>query len=256
MRWSTLRLGIALVLGLHLLSGQAAWGADQELTVSAAASLTNAFSEIGHRFENLHSETKVIFNFAASGALLQQIARGAPVDVFAAAEQQTMNRAQEQRLMVPASRKNFVGNRLVLIAPQGSKLILSGLGDLELPSVKRIALGNPATVPAGRYAQEGLTGAGLWETLQPKLIFGASVRQVLDYVSRGEVEAGFVFATEAAIAPGKVKTLAEIKTQEAIVYPVALVAASPKKDLGQKFLNFLSSPEGMAILEKYGFVRP
>jgi molybdate transport system substrate-binding protein len=247
---------MALVLALHLLSGQAAWGAAQELTVSAAASLANAFSEIGHRFENLHSETKVIFNFAASGALLQQISQGAPVDVFAAADQQTMNRAQEQRLIVPASRKNFVCNRLVLIAPHGRKLTLSGLGDLELPLVKRVALGNPATVPAGRYAQEGLIRAGLWETLQPKLIFGASVRQVLDYVSRGEVEAGFVFSTDAAIVPGKVKILAEIKMQQAIVYPVALVAASPKQDLGQQFLNFLSSPEGMAIFEKYGFVRP
>ena len=167
-----------------------------------------------------------------------------------------MNQAQEKSLIVPASRKNFVSNKLVLIVPRDSKLSLSGPKDLLSPSVKRVALGNPATVPVGRYTQEGLTQAGLWETLQPKLISGASVRQVLDYVSRGEVDAGFVFATDAAIAPGKVKTVAEVQGHQPILYPAALVAASPMKALGQAFLDFLSAPEGVAILEKYGFGHP
>jgi molybdate transport system substrate-binding protein len=230
--------------------------ADQELIVSAAASLTNTFPEIGQRFEQQHPGTKVIFNFAASGPLLQQIAQGAPVDVFAAADQKTMNQAQDKGLIVPASRKNFVSNKLVVIAPEKSSLPLAGLRDLASPEVKRVGLGNPDTVPVGRYAQEALTKAGLWETLKPKFIYGESVRQVLDYVSRGEVDAGFVFATDAAIAKGKVKTVVEVQGHQPIVYPVALVAASQKQALAQTFLDFLSAPESLAILSKYGFGKP
>ncbi len=230
--------------------------ADQELIVSAAASLTNAFPEIGQRFEQQHPGTKVIFNFAASGPLFQQIAQGAPVDVFASADQKTMNQAQEKGLIIQASRKNFVSNTLVLIVPQDSKLTLAGPKDLVSPAVKRVALGNPVSVPVGRYTQEALTKAGVWEALQPKLIMGESVRQVLDYVSRGEVEAGFVFATDAAIARGKVKTVAQVQGHQPIIYPVAIVSASPKKELAQAFLNLLFAPESMAILSKYGFGKP
>ena len=253
MKW---RAFLAVMLVAVALLQAAPVLAAEELTVSAAASLTNAFPEIGQIFEKQHPGSKVIFNFAASGPLLQQIAQGAPVDVFASADQKTMDQAQDKGLIVPASRKNFVSNTLVLIVPQDSKLAVSGLKDLAKPEVKRVGLGNPATVPVGRYTQEALTQAGLWEAVQPKLIMGESVRQVLDYVSRGEVDAGFVFATDAAIAKGKVKTVAEVQGHQPIVYPVALVAASQKQGLGQEFLNLLDSPEGMAILTKYGFGKP
>jgi molybdate transport system substrate-binding protein len=256
MKWSIIMALGLLALGITVLALPALVLGSQELTVSAAASLTNAFPEIGQRFEQQLPGTKVIFNFAASGPLLQQIAQGAPVDVFASADQKTMNQAQERGFIVPASRKNFVSNALVLIVPQGSKLTLSGLQDLAPAAVKRVALGNPATVPAGRYTQDALTKAGLWDGLQPKLIMGESVRQVLDYVSRGEVDAGFVFATDAAIAKGKVKTVTEAQGHQPIVYPVAIVSASPKKELAQEFLNFLFTPEGMEILKKYGFGQP
>ncbi|MHB8067781.1 MAG: molybdate ABC transporter substrate-binding protein [Desulfobaccales bacterium] len=251
LRW----MGILGALALSL-AGQAAWGASPELVVSAAASLTNAFPEIGQRFEQLHPGTRVVFNFAASGPLFQQIAQGAPVDVFAAADQKTMNQAQEKGLIVPESRKDFVSNKLVLIVPQDSQLALTGPQDLMWPQVKRVAVGNPGTVPVGRYTQEALIRAGLGESVKPKLILGESVRQVLDYVSRGEVDAGFVFATDAAIARGKVKTVVEVQGHQPIVYPAALVAASPKKELGQAFLDFLSGPESVAILSKYGFGKP
>ena len=253
MKWRAI-LAVMLVAVALMQAGPVL--AAEELTVSAAASLTNAFPEIGQTFEKQHPGTKVIFNFAASGPLLQQIAQGAPVDVFASADQKTMDQAQEKGLIVPASRKNFVSNTLVLIVPQDSKLNLTGPQDLTQPAVKRVAVGNPVSVPVGRYTKEALTQAGLWEALQPKLIMGESVRQVLDYVSRGEVDAGFVFATDAAIAKGKVKTVAEVQGHQPIVYPVALVAASQKQELGQEFLNLLDSPEGMAILTKYGFGKP
>ena len=256
MKWpNIMALGFLALGGMALIQPAPVMGA-QELTVSAAASLTNAFPEIGKGFEQQHPGTKVIFNFAATGPLLQQIAQGAPVDVFASADQKTMNQAQEKGLIVPASRKDFVSNTLVLIVPQDSKLALSGLKDLASAAVKRVALGNPASVPVGRYTQEALTKAGLWEALQPKLILGESVRQVLDYVSRGEVDAGFVFATDAAIAKGKVKTVTEVQGHQPIVYPVALVAAGQKQALAQEFLNFLFAPESVAILTKYGFGKP
>jgi molybdate transport system substrate-binding protein len=256
MKWPRMMtLGLLALGGMALIHPAPVMGA-QELTVSAAASLTNAFPEIGKRFEQQHPGTKVIFNFAASGPLLQQIAQGAPVDVFASADQKTMNQAQEKGLIVPASRKNFVSNTLALIVPQDSKLEVSGLKDLARPEVKRVALGNPASVPVGRYTQEALTKAGLWEELQPKLIMGESVRQVLDYVSRGEVDAGFVFATDAAIAKGKVKLVTAVQGHQPIVYPVALVSASSKQVLGQEFLNFLFAPESVAIFSKYGFGKP
>ena len=249
-----IKVKLFFVLGLAALI---LWGtpasAAQELIVSAAASLTNALKEVAGQFEKTHPGTKIVCNFAASGPLLQQIAQGAPVDVFASADQKTMNQAQEKGLIVPASRKNFVTNTLVLIAPEKSGLSLAGLGDLASPGVKRVALGNPATVPVGRYTQEALTKAGSWETLIPKYIYGESVRQVLDYVSRGEVDAGFVFATDAGIAKGKVKTVAGVQGHQPIIYPVALVAASQKKALAQDFLDFVMSPAAQEIFKKYGF---
>lgn len=243
---------IMLLMGAMIIWGAPAY-ADQELIVSAAASLTNALKEVAGQFEKTYPGAKIVCNFAASGPLLQQIAQGAPVDVFASADQKTMNQAQEKGLIVPASRKNFVSNTLVLIAPEKSSLPLVDLENLASPEVKRVALGNPETVPVGRYTQEALTKVGLWETLKPKFIYGESVRQVLDYVSRGEVDAGFVFATDAAIAKGKVKMMAGVQGHQPIIYPVALVAASQKKALAQSFLDFILSPAAQEIFKRYGF---
>jgi molybdate transport system substrate-binding protein len=227
--------------------------ADQELIVSAAASLTNAMKEAAGQFEATHPGTKILCNFGASGSLLQQIAHGAPVDVFAAADQKTMNQAQEKGFIVAASRKNFVSNNLVLIVPLDSQLALGSLQDLAKPEVKRVAVGNPATVPAGRYAQEALVKAGLWDQLMPRFIPAESVRQVLDYVGRGEVDTGFVYATDAAIARGKVKVMQTVETHAPILYPLAVTAATGKKALAQGFLDFILSPAAQEVFRKYGF---
>jgi molybdate transport system substrate-binding protein len=242
------------VLGLAalLLWGAPAFAA-QELIVSAAASLTNAMKEVAGQFEKTHPGAKIICNFAASGVLLQQMAKGAPVDVFAAADQKTMNQAQDKKLILPATRKNFVTNRLVLIVPLDSKLVLGGLQDLTKPEVKRVAVGNPATVPAGRYAKQALVKAGLWDKLSPKFILAESVRQVLDYVRRGEVDTGFVYSTDAAIAKGKVKIIKAVTEHAPILYPLAVTASTGKKALAQDFLNFVLSPPAQAIFKKYGF---
>jgi molybdate transport system substrate-binding protein len=244
-----------ILLGAVVLSGAPASGA-QELTVSAAASLTNALKEVAAKFESSHPGTKVLCNFAASGVLLQQMDKGAPVDVFAAADQKTMNQAQEKKLIVPDTRKNFVSNRLVLIAPLDSKLTLDGLQALTGAAVTRVAVGNPATVPAGRYTQEALAKMGLWEKLSPKFILAESVRQVLDYVSRGEVDTGFVYSTDAAIAKGKVKVIQTVTEHQPILYPIAVTAATSKQALAQSFVDFVLSPEAQEVFNKFGFGKP
>jgi len=255
---SKLPVGIAAALalvGMSLIS-PAKGMSEQELIVSAAASLTNAFQEIAGKFAAANPGTKVIPNFAASGALLQQMEKGAPVDVFASADQKTMNQAQERRLVFPETRKNFVSNGLVLILPVGSKAPVQSPQDLLAKEVTRVSLGNPETVPAGRYAREALENEGLWEKLGPKLIPGDHVRQVLDYVARGEVDAGFVFATDAAQAKDKVRVVAVLQKHQPILYPIAVAAATGKKDLAQRFVDFVLSREGQEILSRYGFGRP
>jgi molybdate transport system substrate-binding protein len=244
-----------VVVGVSLMRAETA-GAEQELIISAAASLTNAFQEIGQKFESANPGTKIVPNFAASGALLQQIEKGAPVDVFASADQKTMNQASEKKLILPDTRKNFVSNSLVLIIPAGSKIAIKGPQDLTAKEVARVALGNPESVPAGRYTQEALTGEGLWESLKAKFIPADSVRQVLDYVGRGEVDAGFVFATDAAVAKDKVQVVTTLQKHETILYPLAIVAATPKKELAQRFIDFVMSKEGQEMLSRYGFGKP
>jgi len=243
-------LALALCLCLSPALANAA-----DLTVSAAASLTDAFKTIKQAFEAANPGTTIITNFAASGPLLRQIESGAPVDVFASADQKTMDQAAAKSLIVPATRANFVQNALVLIQPAGSKTALKGLNDLTQPGVKRIALGNPETVPAGRYTKEALTTAKLWDTLTPKLVPGESVRQTLDYVVRGEVDAGFVFSTDAKSAGAKVQVVAEVPTSTVVSYPIAVVAAS-KNPKAKAFVDFVLSPAGQKILQDYGFKKP
>jgi len=236
--------------------GNGAAGAQQDLLVSAAASLTNAFRDAGKQFEEANPGVKIIFNFAASGALLQQIAKGAPVDVFATADQKTMDQAREKDLILAETRKDFVSNGLVLIVPKDSKLGIKGVKDLLDTKIARIAMGNPETVPAGRYAKEVLTKAGLWEDLKPKFIYAENVRQALDYVGRGEVDAGFVFSTDAIVAKEKVQVAAKAEGHQPIRYPVAVIAGTKKKEISQRFVDFLLGSQGQGILSRYGFGKP
>lgn len=230
--------------------------AQGELLVSAAASLTNAFKEAGKEFEAANPGVKVVFNFASSGALMQQIARGAPVDVFASADQKTMDQAQEKNLILADTRKDFVSNHLVLVVSKDSKLSVGSVKDLDDPKVARIAMGSPETVPAGRYAQEALTKAGLWETLKANYVFAENVRQALDYVARGEVDAGFVFSTDAVSARGKAQVAFVAEGHQPIRYPVAVVADTKKRQLSRRFIDFLLGGGGQAVLSRYGFGKP
>lgn len=225
----------------------------EELIVSAAASLNNAFKEIASQFEAKHPNDKILFNFAASGTLLQQIAKGAPVDVFASADQETMNQAQQQALIVNNSRKDFTQNTLVLISPINSSLTIKQLADLNLNTVKRIAVGNPANVPAGRYTQEALEATNQWQALQDKFIYTQNVRQALDYVARDEVDVGFVYGSDAAIMQDKVKVLLTASLKTPVSYPIAQIKDSKHSKLASDFIEYVLSNEGQQILAKYGF---
>ncbi|MBI4804247.1 MAG: molybdate ABC transporter substrate-binding protein [Desulfovibrio sp.] len=228
----------------------------QSVTVSGAASLTAAFTGIKQAFEKANPGFTVHTNFAASGALLAQIEAGAPVDVFASADQETMDRAQAKDLIVKESRKDFVANSLVLARPKTGGGKVTSLQDLSKPEVARIGMGQPETVPVGRYTREALMAAGLWDSLQQKLIFGNNVKQVLDYLTRAEVDAGFVFATDAMIAKDSVEMVAAIPTKSPVLYPLAIVQTSKDKQAAEAFVQFVLSSEGQAILAKYGFQKP
>ena len=243
-------LAFALAAGV----GLAAQAAD--LTVSAAASLTTAFKGLAPLFEAANAGTKLQFNFAASGALLQQIAKGAPVDVFASADQDTMDQAQAQGLVQAAARRNFVSNALVVIVPGSGGKPPGSLKDLAQAPYARVAIGLPASVPVGRYTKAVLEAEGLWAAIEPKMIGAQSVRQALDYVARGEVDAGFVYATDAALMPDKVTVALTVATTKPVVYPAAVVAASPNQALAQRFVDFLVSPPAQAVLAGYGFGKP
>ena len=229
--------------------------AETEILISAAASLTESFKEIGKSFTAKNPGVKVRCNFAGSGALLQQIAQGAPVDLFASADQETMDKAEKDGLLLPGSRNNFTSNSLVLVTPVNMPAITE-LADLKSGRVQKIAMANPASVPAGRYAKASLEKQGLWLALAPKCVMGISVKQALEYVMRGEVEAGFVFATDAAGVKDKVRVVAQIPTEKAIVYPVAVIAGSANKEKAQAFIQYLRSPEAQGILAQYGFTKP
>ena len=232
----------------------AAWAG--EVTVSAAASLTNAFKDIAQGYEAQNPGTKVRLNFGGSGALLQQMAKGAPVDVFASADQETMDKAQKEGLVLAADRQDFVRNQLVLIVPSDAKRVPASLSDLTHTGYTRVAIANPASVPVGRYAQTALEAAKLWPAVQAKAINTQNVRQSLDYVARGEVDAGFVYATDAAIMKDKVKVAFEVPLATAILYPIAKTAASSHAAEATSFINYLATPAAQDILGKYGFAKP
>jgi molybdate transport system substrate-binding protein len=227
-----------------------------ELIVSAAASLTNAFNEIGKAYEKANPNTRVLFNFGSSGSLLQQISRGAPVDVFASADLETMDRAQKQNLLVADTRANFVSNKLVVVLPWESLTRCQSLADLAKPEFARLGLGTPDSVPAGRYAKQELERASLWDALSAKYVYGQNVRQVLDYVARSDVDAGFVYATDAALMKDAVKVAIEVPTSQPILYPIAVVRGGGSEKAARRFVDFVKSADGQKVLARFGFGKP
>lgn len=248
MRRILLALALVLCLCAPALAG--------EITVSAAASLTDAMAEAKAVFEKAHPGTTVTLNLASSGALYRQIEQGAPADVFLSANPKWMNTAEENKLIDPATRVTFAKNALVLAVPKGNPAKVTSPQDLTRDGITRVGLGTPETVPAGQYAKGSLESLGLWDKLTAKYIFAENVRQVLDYLARGEVDCGFVYATDAKSREDGVDVVADMPLEKPVSYPGAVVASSADKTMAKAFLDFLISDEGAGILGKYGFRRP
>ncbi|HUH59346.1 MAG TPA: molybdate ABC transporter substrate-binding protein [Candidimonas sp.] len=234
-----------------MLVGFSASAAD--LLVSAASSLSSVGTALAVQYQNDHPGTNVLMSFAASDAVLQQIQNGAPADIFASADPAAMDRAVVSKAVEAATRRDFASNDVVMVVPIDNPAKISSLADLRRADVKRIALGNPAWVPAGRYSQAGLQSSGDWDNVHSKAVLSQNVRQALDYVARGEAQAGFVFATDAASMRDKVKVVGILPTPEPVRYSIALVNRQGRHPQAQPFLDFVISPQGQAILAKYGF---
>lgn len=225
-----------------------------ELNVSAAVSMKDALEEIQKSFEAKHSNVKIIYNLGSSGSLQKQIEQGAPADIFISAAPKQMNELADKNLVNKDTRKNLVENKLVVVIPKDSTAVITKYEDLANDAVHKISVGETATVPAGQYAQEVLKKLAIWDKVQDKLILGKDVRTVLTYVETGNVDAGIVYKTDAAVS-NKVKVAATAPegSHKPIVYPAAILSGTKQQKTAEEFLAYLSTPESKAILEKYGF---
>jgi molybdate transport system substrate-binding protein len=247
-------LVVGLVAGLLAATGASA----QDVTLSVAVSLKEVTEELGRTFMTARPGVTLRYNFGASGDLQKQIEAGAPVDVFLSAAQRQMDELEKQNLIVGASRRAFARNALTVIKPADSRVDITKPADLLEARVGRIVIGSPKSVPAGQYAEESLRALGLWDRLQPKLVFAENVRQALDYVARGEVDAGFVYTTDVASRAQGVKEAFRPPddSYRPVIYPGAVVRASKQAAIAQAFLDLLSSPQGRSVLSRFGFQPP
>jgi molybdate transport system substrate-binding protein len=225
-----------------------------EILVSAAASLTDVLKEISSAYQAKSKHT-VKFNFGPSSGLARQIVEGAPADMFFSADLPQMDALDKKERLEPATRKNLLSNQLVIIVPVDSKLTLSSPKDLLKADVKKIALAEPSSVPVGVYSKKYLTDEGLWNKVEAKVVPVQDVRATLASVESGNVAAGFVYKTDAAISK-KVKIVYEVPIDKGpkITYPVAIVKESKRKDAARDFMNYVQSPAAKDAFKKYGFV--
>jgi molybdate transport system substrate-binding protein len=225
-----------------------------EVTVFAAASLTDSLKEIAANYEK-QSGDKIAFNLGASSTLARQIEAGAPADIFFSADEAQMDGLAKKGLIDPATRKSRLGNTLVVVVTTDSTLQINSASDLTNSTVKQIALADPMAVPAGVYAKAWLTQQQLWPAIEPKVVPTENVRAALAAVESGNVEAGVVYKTDAGISK-KVKVAYEVPAKDApdISYPMALVKDSKQPDAAKNFLNYLDSKEAGDIFKKFGFI--
>jgi molybdate transport system substrate-binding protein len=249
--WRFIVLALITLLVLSLAPSRST--AD-EILVAAAASLTDVMKETAQAYSAARKH-RIVFTFGASNFLARQIAAGAPADIFFSADTAQMDFLAKAGRLEPGTRKNLLSNRLVLIARKDARLSLEAPRDLLRPEVKRIALADPAAVPAGVYAKSYLSGEGLWEPLRSKIIPVLDVRATLAAVESGSVDAGIVYKTDAAISSGvRIVFPVSIEKGPNIAYPIALIKDSKNKATARDFLAHLSGPQGKAIFTKHGFV--
>ncbi|MEH2259012.1 molybdate ABC transporter substrate-binding protein [Nostoc sp.] len=249
--------GLLLAIGLPLVPPSPVIAqSNTSILVSAAASLKEALEEIKPLYQQSKSNINISYNFGASGALQQQIEQGAPADIFISAGKKQVDALEEKGLLLPGSRTNLANNRLVLIVAQ-DVVGINSFYNLTDSKIKKIAIGEPRSVPAGQYGEQVLKKLKLYDRLKSKFVFANNVRQVLAAVESGNAEAGLVYATDAKIS-NKVKVVvaADDKFHSPIVYPVAIIKSSKNPSAAKEFVQFLSGSEVKTVLRKYGFIVP
>ena len=226
------------------------------LTVSAAANLTSVLEEVGAAFTE-QTGIAVVFNFGASGTLTQQIEKGAPVDVFASANEDFITQLDAAGLVIPDTIARYAIGRLTLWTRADSPLTLTSIEDLTQPSITRIAIANPETAPYGVAAREALQTAGLWETLQPKLIFGENIAQTFQYAETGNVDVAFV-ALSQGIEAGDAGNwlLLPDDLHNPLNQALAVVRSTQHEAEAHQFAAFVNSPTGREIMRRYGYILP
>jgi molybdate transport system substrate-binding protein len=224
-----------------------------EVMIYAAASLTDVLQEIASLYEQQNGD-RLVFNFNASSVLARQIQQGAPADLFFSADEAHMDTLEKGGLLASGTRVDLLGNTLVIVVPSDSNLQITQVADLTKPEVKKIAVAEPSSVPAGIYTKAYLTQLGLWDKVLPKIVPTENVRASLAAVESGNVEAGTVYRTDAAISK-KVRIACEVPPAGGpkITYPAAVLKESANIDAAKKLLIFLGGAEVRAVYEKYGF---
>jgi molybdate transport system substrate-binding protein len=248
---------IAVCLAVLVGSGSAAMGAAKPPLVLAAASLQESMTAAAAAWAARGHPTPIV-SFGASSALARQIAGGAPADIFVSADEQWMDSVETKRLVLPNTRVSFLANRLVLIAPAGSRTRLTigrGFALTRALGSGRLAMADPDAVPAGRYGKAALTALGVWRAVEPRLARGESVRAALALVERGEAPLGIVYETDAKAARGvRIVGVFPAKSHPPITYPIAVLTAATSPD-AEPFRRFLISAQGKAIFRRFAFIK-
>jgi len=247
---------LLLILGAALLiscTGRNGVGS-ATLTVSAAADLTSAFEELGKVFER-ETGIKVTFNFGSTGQLTQQIEQGAPVDLFAAANIRFIEELEQKNLILPDTKALYAQGRITLWTRAGTTLPLERIEDLARADVRKVAIANPEHAPYGVAAREALQSTGVWQAVQPKLVFGENVVQTLQYAETGNVDAAIV-ALSISVGSGGRWVLVPREAHRPLNQALAVVRSTRREAGARRFATFINSPSGRPIMRKYGFILP
>jgi molybdate transport system substrate-binding protein len=244
----------ALVLSGTVLTGAAHAAGKNVIQVSAAISLKDALAVLKESYEKKNPDADVRFNLASSGMLQKQIEEGAPVDLFISAGKKQMDELAAKKLIVPETRSDLLSNELALVVSKEKKGTITSFNDLPAKA-QSISIGQPETVPAGKYGKETLTNLKLWDAVQKKIMFAKDVRQVLSYVDSGNVDAGLVYRSDTvALKSGAVVAVAPKGSHSPILYPMAIIKDGKNRDAAKKFMEFLKTTEAAKVFANYKFV--
>ena len=253
--WLMLLVGCSDIVGVNS-TEDLETSVKTEIVISAAASLKEVMSEIKPLYRQQYPQVAITYNFAASGTLQRQIEQGAPVDIFVSADRAKINSLEQQGLLKSNTISNLLQNKIVLITRQNNNLVIDEFSDLTEEKIDTIALGEPSSVPAGKYAREVLNYFQITEQIEDKAVYGKDVRQVLNYVATGNADAGLVYLTDAEISRNRVRiiAIAPLQAHSTINYAIAVTRDSNNPQAATEFIKFLNTNRVRDIFTKHGFI--